>query len=65
MSIFVCSQCGYLENTALSGYWFRRGSPPLCSECDPRIGKWHDRFPKEKFDDKKYQIINGFVEELE
>lgn len=23
-------------------------TPPLCSECDPAIGKWHGQFPKVK-----------------
>jgi hypothetical protein len=21
--------------------------PPLCSACDPKIGRWHDDFPRD------------------
>lgn len=45
MPIFRCSKCGRIENTALSNYWTRSGEP-LCSECDPEIGKWHGVFNK-------------------
>lgn len=44
MSIFMCKECKCIENTALSNYWFEYKK--LCSECDPRIGKWHDVFEK-------------------
>ena len=47
MPLFQCSKCGCVENTAPSNYAVReRGSPALCSECDPEIGKWHGMFPK-------------------
>ena len=46
MPIFACEQCHVVENTARSGYWMRGGGPALCSQCDPRIRKWHDRFPR-------------------
>ena len=46
MSIFRCSKCGCVENTATSNYWTRDGKPPLCSECDPEIKKWHGVFKK-------------------
>lgn len=53
MSIFRCEKCGCVENTATSDYWSRahpfdgsKPKPVLCSECDPEIGKWHGRFPK-------------------
>jgi len=50
MSIFKCEKCGCAENTALCGYNFReQDKPALCSECDPKIGKWHNCFPKKKF----------------
>jgi hypothetical protein len=59
MSVFVCDQCDCLENTACSGYWFRKkGDPALCSECDPQIGKWHGIFPKRKWDGNPEDIIN-------
>lgn len=47
MPIFKCSSCGCVDNTALTRYWIRKkDDPKLCSECDPAIGKWHDKFPK-------------------
>ncbi len=52
MSIFKCSKCGCAENTALCGYNYRGDEPPLCSECDPKIGKWHGCFPKRQFKEK-------------
>jgi hypothetical protein len=54
MSLFRCSKCGCVENTALSRYWMREEKPPLCSECDPEIGKWHGAFPKEDADATGY-----------
>ena len=56
MSLFQCYECGCRENTATSNFWTRmdggwRGveSKPwmLCSACDPDIGKWHDKFPRQ------------------
>lgn len=52
MPLFRCSVCGNAENTALSNYWTRYlearpGEPkpaPLCSACDPAIGRWHGQF---------------------
>lgn len=49
MPLFKCSQCGGVDNTALTNYAVRttcEGKPALCSECDPEIGKWHGRFPR-------------------
>ncbi|SRR5690554_3939614 len=57
MSLFECSGCGCIENTALCNYHVRRYHhddydqhpekyPPLCSECDPEIGEWHGQFEK-------------------
>lgn len=53
MPLFACSKCGCVENTALGNYWraASRGEPVLCSECDPAIGHWHGRFPKEPASD--------------
>ena len=49
MSLFKCSECGVIENTALAMYWSRSldGLPPLCSQCHPDIGKWHGLFPRQ------------------
>jgi hypothetical protein len=49
MPCFKCSQCGCVQNTALCHYWIKvhlQKNPPLCSLCDPDIGKWHDQFPR-------------------
>lgn len=74
MSCFICEKCGAIENTATSQYWVREmnGEQLLCSECDPDIGKWHNKFekkiwsecyPAETFiefeDDKKGNCINA------
>jgi len=49
MPLFPCSKCNCVEDTALSHYWSARLRQrfPLCSACDPAIGKWHGEFPRE------------------
>jgi len=54
MPLFRCDTCGTVENTALANYWARRFAgargtepPKLCSACDPTIGVWHGRFPRQ------------------
>lgn len=56
MSLFRCTSCGCVENTATSRFWMRepRDSPPLCSACDPEIGKWHDLFERTDADAAGY-----------
>lgn len=47
MPLFQCQQCGCVENTATSHYWWRthrEKKPPICSECEE--GEWHGLFPK-------------------
>lgn len=46
MPLFMCSACRNVENTALSNFWTRPNRPPLCSACDPDIGKWHGEFER-------------------
>ena len=49
MSLFKCSECGCVENTATSDFWLKfakKDKRPLCSKCDPDIGVWHGRFPQ-------------------
>lgn len=60
MSLFVCDECGSVENTALSRRWLRTVTTgckverkALCSGCNPDIGVWHDRFPREQWDGKR------------
>ncbi len=69
MPIFICSKCEVIDNTALSGYWTRgfdlpegtEKPAPLCSQCDPEIGKWHGAFPRLKI--RKDHVVgpDGFV----
>lgn len=48
MSLYMCRVCGCVENTACANYWCDTsdGKAPVCSECDPEIGRWHGGFPK-------------------
>lgn len=54
MSLFQCSKCGCIENTALSMYHIQRleKRPVECSACEPdpdsldNTEGWHDRFPR-------------------
>ena len=48
MSLFQCTACGCVENTALCNYWQRLSAqqPWLCSACDPEIQEWHGQFPQ-------------------
>lgn len=70
MSLFVCDECGVVENTALAGYggWWGRNRKDLghgergvgdgkgrCSQCN--LGKWHGRFPRKQWDGKG-EVIN-------
>ena len=54
MSLYRCSKCDVIENTALGGFWAQQIAAyeasvkhePLCSQCDPEIGEWHGQFPR-------------------
>lgn len=48
MPLFECAECGVAENTALCNFWeqYRQRRPPLCSQCDPYTGKWHNEFQR-------------------
>lgn len=56
MSLFLCTHCGCIANTATDGYWRQRmdakpAEKPLtdvrCSVCDPNgPGVWHGSFPR-------------------
>lgn len=64
ISLFICKKCKCIENTALCLYWsFKNKKEALCSKCDPRINKWHNCFPKEKYDSKKYKKTDDYVEQ--
>ncbi len=49
MPYFQCSRCQCVEDTSLCRYWSDRfrEDPPVCSACDPDIGRWHDQFPRQ------------------
>jgi hypothetical protein len=53
MSLFLCEQCGHIENTALSHYHLRgqygHDGRALCSHCDPGM-EGHSVFPSEPWD---------------
>jgi hypothetical protein len=46
MSLFECTECHCVENTAVGFYWEAqlKGQDPKCSEC--HTGEWHGIFPK-------------------
>jgi hypothetical protein len=50
MSLFKCQKCGCGEDT-LCHYWSARlrETAPMCSACDPKVGRWHGEFPREPF----------------
>jgi hypothetical protein len=52
MSLFRCCKCGCAEETALCHYWAARlqDIAPMCSACDPKIGRWHGEFARVSFD---------------
>src|SRR5688572_11584030 len=64
VSLFVCSVCGVVENTACTtGYWANKvdKKPVLCSECAD--GKWHGQFPKRLLSETNYVVnANGTLE---
>ncbi len=63
MSLFRCSKCGCGEETALCNYWSIRvrDGDPLCSACDPKIGKWHGEFPRDAFALRHANEIERFL----
>jgi hypothetical protein len=64
MSLFQCSKCGCAEDTALCHYWASRlrETIPVCSACDPAIGKWHGDFPREHFAEHARREIDRLLE---
>ena len=60
MSLFKCSKCKCVENTALGNFWGEDGKKPLCSECD--TGEWHGEFPKINAEEAGYyRDETGFI----
>lgn len=46
MSLYNCTSCGAVENTALDPFWMNKAPArkQLCHQCG--TGKHHDRFPR-------------------
>lgn len=64
MSLFQCEICGAIENTACSNYHCKslfKETQSKCSECDPRIGKWHDRFEKRNAHEHGYYTDGRYI----
>lgn len=55
MSLFICEDCGNVENTATSRYWFRSqsGGAALCARCDSEF----PRTPREEIIPWTGQIV--------
>ena len=53
MPLYECTVCHSIDNTALTNFWDARlhDQPLLCSACDPEIGQWHGKFPRETADE--------------
>lgn len=55
MPLYRCTKCDVVENTACGGFWQQQMKAhedgvkhePLCSQCDPEIGEWHGKFPRQ------------------
>lgn len=57
--LFECSQCGVIENTAVTPESWGNlcdKKPMRCSQC--ATGKWHDLFPRRQFEGSGY-VRNG------
>lgn len=69
MSLYRCTTCNVVENTALGGYWIQqmdaaeRGEEfkPRCSLHNPAIGCWHGQFPRQQPTDDMLVDNRGFL----
>lgn len=65
MPIFLCDDCGCVENTACCFFWhYTKTGKKLCSECDPKIGKWHGRFEKRPPTEAERKEAEEFLERI-
>jgi len=70
LSFIVCSNpaCQAIDNVATgSNYWFIEDkSKVLCSKCNPKIGKWHGLWKKQKYNPKKWKKLDNsdFIEKI-
>jgi len=69
MSLYRCTTCDVVENTALGGYWLQqmeaaeRGEKfaPQCSLHNPEIGVWHGHFPRQAVSPDMLVDNRGFL----
>jgi hypothetical protein len=63
MSLFQCCKCSCADDTALCHYWSARihDTGPMCSACDPSIGKWHGEFARVPFRHQHKQEIEQWL----
>ena len=68
MVLFECADCHCIENTALCNANTDRFKKKdlICSECDPLLGKWHEKFIKRPVTDEirvdgslQFIVVNG------
>jgi hypothetical protein len=67
MSLYRCTKCDVIENTALGGYWEQQinaheaGEPlkPVCSQCF--TGTWHGQFPRRGITNEYVEDARGFL----
>lgn len=60
MSLFVCDNCGIVDNTALTNFWSQAEGEKRCSACDkdsPSGGVWHGRFPPRTMQESGYVFL--------
>jgi hypothetical protein len=70
MSLFQCTECGCVENTALCNHAWNKGKLKIeqdyCSACDPQIKKWHGRFHRTFLEKGKWKTNReGNLEHIE
>lgn len=67
MSLYRCTKCDVIENTALGEYWvqmmdaYEADTPfaPLCSLC--HAGEWHGEFRREGISADWVTDVRGFL----
>ena len=62
MSLFACSRCKTIDNSATSGYWMGDRENPLCSACDQKIGRWHNKWPRQRYNPFFWKTDGRYVE---
>jgi hypothetical protein len=55
MSLYVCSTCSAVDNTATGPYW-QTQPIPLCAEC--HTGEWHGKFPRQQYQPETHGVMD-------